>query len=160
MRAVLVREFGGPEVLRLEDVPTPEPGPGELVFRVHAVSVNRTLDLAVRAGEYGLAIRLPHILGVDPSGVVTAVGDGVADRKPGDRVAAIPWRPATAGPLESVGRQHPGGYAEFVKLPAAATVLCPPDWTFQSPASSRGMRRKLSACCGTGRPCSRAKPCW
>ena len=48
MRAIVVREFGGPEVLRYEEVPTPTPGPGEVLIRVHAVSVNRTLDLMVR----------------------------------------------------------------------------------------------------------------
>ncbi len=124
MKAVVLREFGGPEVLRLQETPTPEPAPGELVFRVHAVSVNRTLDLAVRAGEYDPAISLPHILGVDPSGIVTAVGAQVDDRKVGDRVVAIPWR-SGPGPLQSVGRQRPGGYAEYVAIPAAATVLVP-----------------------------------
>lgn len=124
MRAIIFREFGGPEVLRLEDVPSPEPGPGELVFRVHAVSVNRTLDLALRAGEYDPALALPHILGVDPSGVVTAVGKGVDHRSPGDRVVALPWR-AGPGPLVSVGRQRPGGYAEFVAIPAVATAIVP-----------------------------------
>jgi NADPH:quinone reductase-like Zn-dependent oxidoreductase len=124
MRAVVLREFGGPDVLRIEEVPTPEPGPGELVFRVHAVSVNRTLDLAVRAGDYDPAIRLPHVLGVDPSGVVTAVGSGVTERRAGDRVVALPWRDGP-GPLQSVGRQHPGGYADYVKIPAAATAMVP-----------------------------------
>lgn len=125
MKAIVLREFGGPEVLRLEEMPTPEPAPGELVFRVHAVSVNRTLDLSARAGEYDPAIRLPHILGVDPSGVVSSIGEGVTDRKVGDRVVAIPWRTQAVGPLQSVGRQRPGGYADYVAIPAAATVLVP-----------------------------------
>lgn len=120
-----MRAFGGPEVLKLEVFPTPAPGPGELVFRVHAVSVNRTLDLVVRAGRYPSPITLPHVLGVDPSGIVTAVGDGVTDRNVGDRVVAIPWRAKPEGPLDSVGMQYHGGYAEYVKLPAAATVLVP-----------------------------------
>ncbi|HEY6862393.1 MAG TPA: hypothetical protein VI319_00705, partial [Burkholderiales bacterium] len=72
MKAIVIREFGPPEVMRLEDVPTPEPGPGEVVVRVHAVSVNRTLDLILRAGAYALPIELPHVLGVDPAGVVSA----------------------------------------------------------------------------------------
>src|ERR1700722_13045694 len=86
MKAMTIREFGGPEVMRLEEVPTPVPGPGEVLLQVHAVSVNRTLDLAVRAGKYALPVKLPHVLGVDPSGVVEAVGEGVTARKPGDRV--------------------------------------------------------------------------
>jgi NADPH:quinone reductase-like Zn-dependent oxidoreductase len=51
MKAIVIRQFGGPEVLRYEDVPMPKPGPGEGVFKVAAVSVNRTLDLIVRAGR-------------------------------------------------------------------------------------------------------------
>src|SRR5499426_4527093 len=71
---IVIREFGGPEVLRWEDVPTPTPGPGEVVIQVHAVSVNRTLDLQVRqdGGNYG--VTLPLVLGNDPSGVVAALG--------------------------------------------------------------------------------------
>src|SRR6267154_77434 len=80
MKAVVIREFGGPEVMRLEEVPTPVPGPGEVVIRVHAVSVNRTLDLVVRSGNYAVPVTLPHVLVVDPSGVVSAVGPGVVAR--------------------------------------------------------------------------------
>ena len=63
MKAVVIREFGPPEVLRLEEVPTPVPGPGEVLIRVKAVSVNRTLDLVVRSGKYAMPVRLPHVLG-------------------------------------------------------------------------------------------------
>jgi NADPH2:quinone reductase len=125
MKAMVIRRFGGPEVLQLEDFPDPVAGPGELVFQVRAVSVNRTLDLVVREGTYTAPIALPHILGVDPSGVVVAVGEGVTTRKVGDRVAAIPWRTKALGPHDSVGMQHLGGYAEYVKLPAHATVMVP-----------------------------------
>ncbi|MCW3838323.1 zinc-binding dehydrogenase [Sphingomonas canadensis] len=125
MNAIVMHEFGGPEVLRYERFPKPVPGPGEVVVEVHAVSVNRTLDLVVRAGAYGAPVKLPHILGVDPSGVVSAVGEGVAGRSVGDRVVALPWRSKPAGPLDAVGMQHLGGYAEYVKLPAQATVAIP-----------------------------------
>src|SRR2546421_285074 len=73
MKAMVIRECGPPEVMRLEEIPTPAPGPGEVLIRVHAVSVNRTLDLAVRAGTYAFRPSLPHVLGVDPSGVIEAV---------------------------------------------------------------------------------------
>jgi NADPH2:quinone reductase len=125
MKAIVIREFGGPEVMRMEDFPDPVAGPGEVVVKVHAVSVNRTLDLVVRAGKYAKPVKLPHILGVDPSGVIAQVGPGVTDRKPGDRVITAAWRTAPSGPMDSLGVQHLGGYAEYVKLPASATLLIP-----------------------------------
>jgi len=125
MKAVVMHEFGGPEVLRDEDFPKPVPEPGEVLVEVHAVSVNRTLDLVVREGRYGAPVNLPHILGVDPSGVIVDVGEGVTDRLPGQRVVTVPWRSKPVGPLDAVGMQHLGGYARFVKLPASATVPIP-----------------------------------
>src|SRR4029078_1149332 len=56
LNAIVIREFGPPSVLKLEEVPTPEPGPGEVLLKVHAVSVNRTLDTKVRAGKYARQI--------------------------------------------------------------------------------------------------------
>jgi len=125
MKAVVMHRFGGPDVLSCEDVPKPVPGPGEVLVEVHAVSVNRTLDLVVRAGDYGAPIKLPHILGVDPSGVIAAVGEGVTERAVGDRVVTLPWRSKPVGPLDAVGMQHPGGYADYVTLPAMATARIP-----------------------------------
>jgi len=125
MKAVVMHSFGGPEVLRYEDFPRPIPGPGEVLVAVHAVSVNRTLDLVVRAGDYGAPVALPHILGVDPSGIIAQVGPGVTDRAVGQRVATLPWRSKPIGPLDAVGMQHLGGYADYVKLPASATVPIP-----------------------------------
>ena len=127
MKAVLLREFGPPEVLRLEEVPTPEPGPNEVLIRVHAVSVNRTLDLVVRAGKYAVPPKLPHVLGVDPSGVIIAVGSAVTTRKAGDRVATLQYlRPPTpTSPPALLGVHGWGGYAEYVKLPAQMTVPIP-----------------------------------
>jgi NADPH:quinone reductase len=127
MKAIIIREHGGPDVLRLEDVPTPEPGPDEVVVKVHAVSVNRTLDLAVRAGTYARKVALPHVIGTDPSGVITAVGSGVTERKVGDRVSCGAWGHATAAVkgLQILGVTHWGGYAEYVKLPAEATSPVP-----------------------------------
>jgi len=131
MKAIVVHEFGPPEVLRLEtDFAHPEPGPDEVVIAVKAVSVNRTLDLAVRAGTYPTPIRLPHIPGVDPSGVVTAVGSAVTERRIGDRVVTLPWRTRPTGPLDALGVQHLGGYAEYVKVPAKATALIPASLEF------------------------------
>jgi len=119
LKAVVIREFGGPEVLRWEDVETPTPGPGEVLVEVHAVSVNRTLDLQVRqdGGNYG--VTLPLVLGNDPSGVVTAAGPGAEGVKIGDRVAIFG---AIGASRKMLGVQCWGGYAEYVKIPAANCV--------------------------------------
>lgn len=132
MKAVVIHEFGGPEVMRYEDFPTPEASPGEVVVEVHAVSVNRTLDLTLRAGDYVKPVELPHILGVDPSGIVSSVGEGVDSAKVGDRVFVIPWRPAPGKPSVGVGISVHGGYAEYVKCPAHATVPVPEDLAFDA----------------------------
>src|SRR4029077_9157328 len=114
MKAMVIREFGGPDVMRIEEISTPGPGPEGVLIRVPAVSVNRTLHLAVRAGTYAVAAALPHILGVDPSGVVAAVGPGVTARKVGDRVVTRQLlRPATATEGPAILGVHAwGGYAE------------------------------------------------
>jgi NADPH:quinone reductase-like Zn-dependent oxidoreductase len=119
MKAMVMREFGPPEVLRLEEAPEPVPGAGEVLIRVGAVSVNRTLDLAVRAGTYPASIALPHILGVDPSGVITALGPGVKERQVGERVVARDVRRdlLASGPPMMLGVHAWGGYAEYVKVP-------------------------------------------
>jgi NADPH:quinone reductase len=127
LKAVVIREFGPPEVMRLEDVPAPEPGPGEVVVRVHAVSVNRTLDLILRAGAYALPVALPHVLGVDPAGVVSAVGPGVDAPRVGDRVVTMQFvkqASPTSFPVV-LGLHVWGGYAEYVKVPAAVTHPMP-----------------------------------
>src|SRR5262249_9684169 len=103
------------------------PGPDEVLIRVHAVSVNRTLDLAVRAGTYAFRPPLPHVLGVDPSGVVVAVGAGVREPKVGDRVVTrqlLRSATATEGPA-ILGVHAWGGYAEHVAVPASATHPIP-----------------------------------
>jgi NADPH:quinone reductase-like Zn-dependent oxidoreductase len=127
LKAIVIREFGPPSVLRLEDVPTPEPGPGEVLIKVHAVSVNRTLDTVVRAGKYGRRVTLPLVLGVDPSGIIAKLGPEVTGRKVGDRVVTqLRVREATEHePPRLMGVHTWGGYAEFVKAPAANTTIVP-----------------------------------
>ena len=127
MKAIVIREFGGPDVLRWEDVETPTPGPGEVLVRVHAVSVNRTLDLQVRqdGGNYG--VTLPLVLGNDPSGVVAAVGPDAEGVKIADRVAIFGGIGASRRML---GVQCWGGYAEYVKIPAVNCVPLPEGLAF------------------------------
>ena len=85
MKAIRVREFGGPEMLCLEDVPDPQPGPGQVVVRIHAAGVN-PVDTYIRTGTYAQKPPLPYTPGSDGAGVVESVGPGVTQVKPGDRV--------------------------------------------------------------------------
>jgi NADPH:quinone reductase len=98
MKAIQVRQFGGPEVLELQEIPTPKPGPGQILVRVHAAGVN-PYDTYMRAGTYAIKPQLPYTPGSDAAGTVEAVGDGVKKAKAGDRVY-------TAKTLS-------GAYAEF-----------------------------------------------
>lgn len=127
MRAMVIREFGGPEVMQLEEVPDPVTGPEDVVFAVHAVSVNRTLDISVRSGRYPRPVTLPHVLGADPAGEIIEVGSAVVDRYVGQRVATFPLiSPGTPeAPPRMLGVQHWGGYAERVVVPARVTHLVP-----------------------------------
>ena len=85
MKAIRVHEFGGPEVMKLEDVPDLQPGPGQVVVRIHAAGVN-PVEVYVRTGTYAMKPNLPYTPGTDAGGVVTAVGPGVKRVKAGDRV--------------------------------------------------------------------------
>src|SRR5580704_1836421 len=85
MKAILVHEFGGPEVLKLEEVPTPKPAAGQVLVRIHGVGVN-PYDTYMRAGTYAIKPPLPYTPGSDAAGVVEAIGEGVKKVKPGDRV--------------------------------------------------------------------------
>lgn len=85
MKAILVRQFGGPEVLKLEEVPTPKPAAGQVLVRIHAAGVN-PYDTYMCAGTYAVKPALPYTPGSDGAGVIEAVGDGVKRVKTGDRV--------------------------------------------------------------------------
>jgi NADPH:quinone reductase len=98
MKAIRVTAFGGPEVLKLEEVPTPQPGPGEVLVRIHAAGVN-PVETYIRAGTYARLPNLPYTPGNDGAGVVDQVGPDVSEFNAGDRVY-------TAGSLS-------GTYAEF-----------------------------------------------
>jgi len=142
MRAIVLREFGGPEVLRCEEVETPAPAPGEVLVQVHSVSVNRTLDLVVREGKYPAEIKLPLVLGVDPAGIVVAVGEGVANLPAGARVAVVSMiacgacsycregEEANCTKSRHIGVHRWGGYAEYVAVPAKNAYVIPDNVAF------------------------------
>ena len=107
MRAIQISETGGPEVLKLAELPTPEAGPGEVVVEVGAAGVNY-IDTYHRGGVYPMD--LPLVLGLEGAGRVTALGEGVTDLAVGDRVA---WSDTL------------GTYAEAVAVPADKAVPVP-----------------------------------
>ena len=107
MKAIRIHAPGGPEAMRLEELPDPVAGPGQAVVRTEAIGVN-FIDVYQRTGLYKLD--LPATLGVEAAGVVTAVGPEVQDVRPGDRVA---WAMA------------PGAYATAAAIPAAKLVPVP-----------------------------------
>lgn len=117
-KAIRFHRTGGPEVFVWEDVPVGDPGPGEVRIRQHAVGLNY-LDTYHRSGLYPLA--LPAVCGSEGAGVVDAVGPGVTDIAPGDRVA--------------YGTPPPGAYAEVRLYPAAQCVKLPADIDFETAAA-------------------------
>jgi len=85
MKAIQVHKFGGPEVLELHEIPTPKPGPGQILVRVRAAGVN-PYDTYMRNGTYAIKPALPYTPGSDAAGTVEAIGEGVKKFKAGDRV--------------------------------------------------------------------------
>ncbi len=144
MKAIVLHEYGPPEVLRYEEVPDPVPRQGEIRIRVHAATVNRVLDVSLRAGrEQYRGPVLPLILGVDCAGIVDAVGPQVSHWRPGDRVAAAGVMPLNIcaedgsgyhGPQGMMGIKRPGGFAELIAVPACAAVAVPAHLDFHRAA--------------------------
>jgi NADPH2:quinone reductase len=123
MRAVRYHDHGGPEQLMVEDVDRPTPGDDEVLVKVRAASVN-PVDTYFREGSYQPG-GLPWIPGSDAAGVVTAVGDGVTDHDPGDRVFAT-----------ALGNDRPGTCAEYVAVPTERLAELPDRVGFASAAAS------------------------
>ncbi|MBL27877.1 MAG: NADPH:quinone oxidoreductase [Rhodospirillaceae bacterium] len=119
MRALLVREHGAPESLVIEDLPTPEPGPGEVLVDVRAIGINYP-DLLVIGGKYQILPPRPFIPGKDLAGVVRAVGDGVVQCRPGDRVMA---------------QVEHGAYAEQAVVPEAQCFVIPGSMSYEQAAA-------------------------
>jgi len=140
MRALVFREFGGPDVLHLETVPTPQIGPDDVLIRVAAVSVGRLLDLVARSGRHPYAtFTFPHILGAEHAGVIVATGANVAGLEVGDRVATFPVLTDPACPMVRAGYEElsptariigthlPGADADYIAVPAGNVFGVPPD---------------------------------
>jgi NADPH2:quinone reductase len=119
MKAIVVKEFGGPDVMKLEDVRDPTPAPGQLLIRVQAVGVN-PVETYIRAGAYARKPNLPYTPGSDVGGTVEKAGAGVTAFKPGDRVY-------TQGAA--------GGYAEFLVCEEAVAHPLPERVSFAQGAA-------------------------
>jgi NADPH2:quinone reductase len=117
MKAVRVHDFGGPDLLRYEEAPTPSPAQGEVLVKVAAAGLN-FIDTYHRQGWYPLP--RPFILGQDGAGVVEAVGAGVTEFQPG---AAVAWA------------QHQGSYAEYASIAAGKLIPVPADVTLEQAAA-------------------------
>src|SRR3954453_9304687 len=113
MKAVRIHEDGGPEVLRYEDAPDPEPAPGEVVVRLRAASLNH-LDLWVRKGLP--SVPKPRILGADGAGVVEALGAGVTGVEEGEAVVINPGLVEPDGTIHVIGEHTQGTHAELVAV--------------------------------------------
>jgi len=142
MKAVVLREFGGPDMLRLEDVPRPAAGPGEVLVAIRCCGVCH-LDLILRRGMRS-RVKPPRIIGHELAAVVVEVGAGVEGLAPGDRVASYNFqacgrcveclrgRPSLCRqPAGDIGQTRDGGYAEFAALRAANLVRLPDGMPFE-----------------------------
>jgi NADPH2:quinone reductase len=125
MKAIQVRQTGGPEVLQLADLPVPPPKPNEAVVKIAASGVN-FIDVYQREGRY--RVPLPFVLGQEGAGVVTSIGSDVKSLKPGDRVA---WSSIL------------GSYAEYAAVPADRLVPVPPG--VSDPQAASAMLQGMTA---------------
>ncbi len=124
MRAININQFGGPEVCEIQETATPAPSDSEALVRVAYAGVN-FIDVYMRNGTYVRShtykTPLPMVIGMEASGTVEAVGDGVTDLKVGQRVAFCLSR---------------GSYAEYVAVPAWKLVPLPDDISFELGAAA------------------------
>lgn len=146
MRAVYIEGFGGPEVLRFGERPTPEPGPGEVRVRLLAAALNH-LDVWVRRGVANPRLTFPHVLGADGAGMVDAVGPGVSEAWRGKAVvlnpgvscmrceACLMGQDNLCPDYGILGEHRDGTYAEYVVVPEVNLVEKPENLSFEEAAS-------------------------
>lgn len=121
MKAIRIHEYGGPEVLKLEELPTPEPGPGQALVEVAATGVN-FVEIYQRMGWYKLPA-LPAIMGGEGAGTVLKVGSDVTDIKPGDRVAWLGGSTGSYATHALVAAKQLAPVPEALSLEQAAAVM-------------------------------------
>jgi NADPH:quinone reductase-like Zn-dependent oxidoreductase len=146
MRAAVIPEFGGPEVVQIQEMEVPEPGPGEVRLAVKAAAMNH-LDLWIRRG-LPMKIPMPHIGGSDMAGVVDSLGPGVEGVELGTRVVVDPsqgynwYDGVTSGPglpapeFRILGEHTQGGFAEYTLVPVENLVEVPEEVSFETAAAA------------------------
>ena len=150
MKAVIFKEHGGPEVLQLAEVREPQIGPGEILVRVRACALNH-LDLWIRMGIPGIEVPLPHISGSDIAGEIVTIGDEAVSRfqdlSVGEKVLLNPGiscghcaqcaagKDSYCREYTLLGYKVDGGYAEYVKAPAANALPIPAYMNFEEAAA-------------------------
>ncbi len=146
MKAIVISQHGGPEVLHYADVPEPLIGANDVLVRVRACALNH-LDLWVRRGLPGRAVPFPHIPGSDISGEVAKIGENVKNVRVGEKVLLAPGISCGECPQCIAGRDNfckdyvlfgstiHGGYAEFVKSPAVNVIPIPGHLSFEQAAA-------------------------
>jgi len=144
VKAARIHEFGGPDVLRYEDIPDPKPRRHEVLIRVKACAMNH-LDLWVRKGLPG--VKLPHILGSDIAGEVVEIGEYITSVRPGQRLLLAPMRFCNHCAQCTAGRQNQcreftvlgngvdGGDCEFIAVPEVNVIPIPDSLGFNEAAS-------------------------
>lgn len=120
MKAVQISRFGGPDILEIVEIPTPEPGPGQILLRTRVAGINFA-DTLMREDHYVMTPPLPAILGSEAAGTVAALGEGITEFQIGDRVAA---------PLFAAGNYF-SGYAEYAVIDAAFVTALPAALSFE-----------------------------
>jgi NADPH:quinone reductase-like Zn-dependent oxidoreductase len=147
MKAVIIEKHGGPEVLQYVELPTPEPGPGEVVLKLEAAALNH-MDIWVRVGWPGIKLAYPHILGADGAGEIAALGEGVSDWQVGERVVINPnlsdgeceeclaGRENRCRNWHLLGETVQGTYREYINLPARNLLRMPPGFDAHAAAAA------------------------
>ncbi|HEY62255.1 MAG TPA: zinc-binding dehydrogenase [Anaerolineae bacterium] len=147
MKAFLFYKHGGPEVMKYEDFPTPQPAAGEVLVALKAAALNR-MDLWVREGWPGLRLEYPHIPGADGAGTIAALGEGVEGWAVGDRVVinsnigcgkcdfCLAGKDNMCRNWHLLGETIRGTYAEYVTVPARQLLLIPEGFDYAKAAAA------------------------
>ncbi|MCD6402011.1 MAG: zinc-binding dehydrogenase [Anaerolineales bacterium] len=147
MKAFLFYKHGGPEVLKYDDFPTPQPAAGEVLVALKAAALNR-MDLWVREGWPGLRLEYPHIPGADGAGTIAALGEGVEGWAVGDRVVinsnigcgkcdfCLAGKDNMCRNWHLLGETIRGTYAEYVTVPARQLLLIPEGFDYAKAAAA------------------------